>query len=100
VTVDGAGPARVVKRGALVLASATGAPVVAVSAACRPALALKRKWDAAINPLPFGRVAVAAAPASPAPGLENAAALEMESRALRRALDEASGAADAAVSGS
>jgi lysophospholipid acyltransferase (LPLAT)-like uncharacterized protein len=99
MTVDGAGPARVVKRGALVLASATGAPVVAVSAACSPALSLKRKWDAATNPVPFGRVAVAAGPAIRAPGLEDTAELERESQALRRALDEASDAADAALSG-
>jgi lysophospholipid acyltransferase (LPLAT)-like uncharacterized protein len=61
ITVDGFGPARVVKTGAVALAAATGAPLVAVGAACWPALAERHKWDRARNPVPFGRVAVALA---------------------------------------
>lgn len=59
ITADGGGPAREAKVGAVVLASATGMPLVALGADCRPAIFELHKWDAARTPLPFGRVAIA-----------------------------------------
>jgi lysophospholipid acyltransferase (LPLAT)-like uncharacterized protein len=58
ITADGGGPARVAKAGAVALASATGAPIVAIGADCRPAIFERHKWDQARTPLPFGRVSV------------------------------------------
>ena len=58
ITADGAGPARVVKRGAVALASATGVPLVPLKADCSPALQQSHKWDEARNPLPFSSVSV------------------------------------------
>lgn len=59
ITADGGGPAREAKVGAVALASATGMPLFALGADCRPAIFERHKWDAARTPLPFGRVAIA-----------------------------------------
>jgi lysophospholipid acyltransferase (LPLAT)-like uncharacterized protein len=53
ITADGGGPARQAKVGAVVLASAVGAPLIPLAADCHPALEEAHKWDAARNPLPF-----------------------------------------------
>lgn len=58
ITADGGGPAREAKAGAVALASATGRPLVALGAACRPAIFERHKWDAARTPLPFARVGI------------------------------------------
>lgn len=58
ITPDGPrGPAEVMKDGAAVLARSSGAPVMLVGLACRPALRLK-SWDHACIPLPFARGAM------------------------------------------
>jgi lysophospholipid acyltransferase (LPLAT)-like uncharacterized protein len=58
ITVDGPrGPRGSVAPGVAALAAATGAPLVPVVAACRPALRL-RSWDAMQIPLPFARILV------------------------------------------
>jgi lysophospholipid acyltransferase (LPLAT)-like uncharacterized protein len=60
IAVDGpAGPRRRVRPGALWLAEATGAPVVAFSCAARPAFRFPR-WDRHLVPLPGARIAAAA----------------------------------------
>jgi lysophospholipid acyltransferase (LPLAT)-like uncharacterized protein len=59
ITADGGGRARRAKIGAVALASATGMPLVALGADCRPAIFERHKWDSARTPLPFGRVAIA-----------------------------------------
>jgi lysophospholipid acyltransferase (LPLAT)-like uncharacterized protein len=58
ITADGGGPAREAKTGAVALASATGAPLIALGADCHPALSMPHKWDAPRNPIPFCRLAV------------------------------------------
>jgi len=58
ITADGDGPARTAKFGATALASATGVPLVPLSADCHPALQQSHKWDAARNPLPFSSISV------------------------------------------
>jgi len=62
VTADGGGPARVVKVGALALASAASVPLLALSADSYPAIEESRKWDAARNPLPFSSILVSMGP--------------------------------------
>jgi len=59
ITADGGGPAREAKVGAVALASATGMPLFALGADCRPAIFERHKWDTSRTPLPFGRVAIA-----------------------------------------
>lgn len=58
ITVDGGGPARVAKVGAIALASATRVPLVPLIADCHPALQQNHKWDTARNPLPFSSISV------------------------------------------
>jgi lysophospholipid acyltransferase (LPLAT)-like uncharacterized protein len=59
VTPDGPfGPYRVAKPGALIVARASGLPIVPWHIAVRPALRLARRWDRQVVPLPFCRIAV------------------------------------------
>lgn len=58
LTPDGGGRSHVAKAGAVLLAAAIQAPLVAAGAYCRPAFTERRKWDSARNPLPFGHVAI------------------------------------------
>lgn len=58
ITADGDGPARIAKVGAVALASATGVPIVPLSADCHPAIQESHKWDAARNPVPFSSLHV------------------------------------------
>ena len=88
ITVDGGGPAHVVKVGALALASATQIPLVALATNCRPAIVEWRKWDAARNPLPFARVAVAMGKPRTIGPLDGFTAIQQESDVLQLALDE------------
>lgn len=58
ITPDGPrGPAETMAEGAVMLARASGAPVLLVGLACRPALRLGG-WDNGLLPLPFGRGAI------------------------------------------
>lgn len=99
LTVDGNGPAGVVKPGAIALASATKAPLVAVSTACRPSLTLRHKWDEARNPLPFGRISLAAAPALTVGPIRDESALAAETARLGQALAAATTAAKRSLGG-
>lgn len=58
ITPDGPrGPANQMSLGAATLAGASGAPVLLVGMACRPAIRLN-SWDKGVIPLPFGRAAL------------------------------------------
>ncbi|HYE45701.1 MAG TPA: lysophospholipid acyltransferase family protein [Caulobacter sp.] len=58
ITPDGPrGPNEVMQSGAPALARVTGAPVMLVGLACRPAIRLG-SWDRAMIPIPFGRGAM------------------------------------------
>jgi lysophospholipid acyltransferase (LPLAT)-like uncharacterized protein len=90
ITTDGGGPAHVVKVGALALASATQVPLVPVSADCHPAIVERRKWDAARNPVPFARVAVAVGEPRKIEPLRGLEAIEQNLQSLQLALDSLS----------
>jgi len=58
VTVDGStGPARVMKPGAIALASDTDSPLFSIHIACRPAIKAP-SWDRTRFPLPFGKIVI------------------------------------------
>ena len=59
ITPDGGGPRCVARAGALVLAAVSDVPLIAIGAACHPAISEPRKWDKSRNPLPFGQIAIA-----------------------------------------
>jgi lysophospholipid acyltransferase (LPLAT)-like uncharacterized protein len=63
LTADGGGPARIAKVGAVALASSAGVPLIPLAADCHPAIEERHKWDAARNPLPFGKLLVLLGPA-------------------------------------
>lgn len=88
ITVDGGGPVNIVKVGALALASATNAPLVPLGANCSPAIVERRKWDAARNPLPFARVAVAMGKRRMIGPLTELISIQQESNVLQSVLDE------------
>ncbi len=88
ITADGWGPARIAKRGALMLASAADAPLVPVGADCSPAFAQHRKWDASRNPLPFSRVSVVFGKARRWPFFSHADELEGARQWLSAAIEE------------
>jgi lysophospholipid acyltransferase (LPLAT)-like uncharacterized protein len=59
VTPDGPfGPYRKAKPGALIVARASGLPIVPIGMGVRPALHLHRRWDRQVVPLPFSRIRV------------------------------------------
>jgi lysophospholipid acyltransferase (LPLAT)-like uncharacterized protein len=88
LTADGGGPAFVAKLGAAALSSATGAPVLSVGTACRPAIFEGHKWDQARTPLPFGRVAIALGPSATCPALTDSSGIESARNWLQDALDQ------------
>lgn len=90
ITADGGGPAREAKVGAVALASATGKPLFALGADCRPAIFERHKWDAARTPLPFGRVAIAVAKPHTLQLFREADEVEGACLWLREALDSVS----------
>ncbi|MEW6208555.1 MAG: DUF374 domain-containing protein [Acidobacteriota bacterium] len=90
ITADGGGPRRVAKVGAVALASATGVPLVAVSADCRPAIFERHKWDQARTPLPFGRIAIAIGQARRFPVFVDIASVEQGRLWLQDALNDSS----------
>lgn len=97
LTPDGGGPARYAKPGAVALASASGAPLVALGADCKPALAEPHKWDAPRNPLPWSRVSLAVADPVPVPEIRDGAMLENFRQILQRELDSAATRAQQAL---
>jgi lysophospholipid acyltransferase (LPLAT)-like uncharacterized protein len=61
VTPDGPlGPHRIAKPGALIVARASGLPIVPLGISVRPSLRLSRRWDRHLVPLPFSRIRVVA----------------------------------------
>lgn len=87
------GPARRLQPGAVALAALTGAPIVPLAFAARPAVQL-RTWDRFMVPLPFARAAlVFGAPVELPRALDRAHACAL----VARALDRATGDADALV---
>jgi lysophospholipid acyltransferase (LPLAT)-like uncharacterized protein len=97
VIVDGPrGPARVAKSGAVLLARATGLPIVPGTWWARP-LWRVRSWDRTIVPLPFSRIAFAfAEPLFVGPDAD-ADAIEAARLELTRRLDVARAKAQAAL---
>lgn len=94
ITADGMGPARVAKVGTVALASATGAPMIALGAACRPAIVQRGKWDVARNPVPFGHVSVFTGFDKSVPRIHDSDSLEKERAWLQSAIEGASSAAE------
>lgn len=88
MTVDGGGPAHVVKVGAVAVASATHVPVVPLSADCNPAIAERHKWDAANNPVPFAEVTIAIGEPLTIEELSEIEMIEHSSQSLQRALEQ------------
>lgn len=87
------GPARRLQGGIVSLAATTGAPVVPVGVAARPARRL-RSWDRFMVPVPFARCAIVFGPAVEVKRGED----REDARArIERALDEATDAADTLV---
>jgi len=96
VIVDGPrGPALEAKAGALVLARATGLPVVPGTWWARP-LVRVRSWDRTVVPLPFSRIVFAFAPPLFVAPDASDAALEQARVELTRRLGEARANAQAA----
>ena len=87
ITVDGGGPARIAKPGALALASAAGVPVVPISADCHPAIQETRKWDTARNPVPFCSLTVIVGPAERLDLFNDVASFEQARSSLEKTLN-------------
>jgi len=97
VIVDGPrGPALEAKAGAVVLARATGLPIVPGTWWCRP-LVRVGSWDRTIVPLPFSRIAFAFAEPLRVPPDADADAMEAARAELTRRLAIARAHAQAAV---
>ena len=93
ITADGGGPAREAKLGAVALASATGAPLLALGADCHPALSMPHKWDAPRNPIPFSRLALAISASYHCPFSLDLSSIEHSRCRLQSMLIETSAAA-------
>lgn len=97
VLTDGPkGPRRHAKPGALALAAATGAALVPVGFAARPALRLG-SWDAAILPMPFARIRICYGKPEYLPKKPSGDELEEHRLALEATLDELSRNAEQAL---
>lgn len=89
------GPRGQLRPGVVALAALTGAPIIPLAVAARPARRL-RSWDELMIPLPFARCAmVFGAPVEIARGADRSRAR----KDVERSLDEASAAADRLVAG-
>lgn len=88
------GPCRRLQPGVVALAALTGAPVVPMGIAARPARRLKT-WDEFLVPLPFARCSAVFGPAA---SIARGADREQARAELERALDDATAAADRMVS--
>jgi hypothetical protein len=59
IVADGSrGPARIAQKGAIILSRDTGAPIIPVGFAARPAIRFN-SWDKTVLPWPFSKVAIA-----------------------------------------
>jgi lysophospholipid acyltransferase (LPLAT)-like uncharacterized protein len=87
------GPARRLQPGIVALAATTGAPIVPVGVAARPARRL-RSWDRFMVPAPFARCALVFGDLLE---VSRAEAREAARGRIERALEEATAAADALV---
>jgi len=87
IAVDGGGPARVAKVGAVALASAAAAPLLPLAADCYPAFEERHKWDTARNPLPFCTVFISLGPALVYEPLVDAPSIEQARKRLEEALN-------------
>jgi lysophospholipid acyltransferase (LPLAT)-like uncharacterized protein len=85
------GPARHVQPGVVMLAAATGAPIVPMAFGARPNRRLK-SWDACVVPAPFARCAYVFGPPM---RVARHADRETVRRALEHALDDTTATADA-----
>jgi lysophospholipid acyltransferase (LPLAT)-like uncharacterized protein len=96
IIVDGPrGPAGIAKRGAILLARATGLPIVPGNWWARPHVAFG-SWDRTIVPLPFARMVFAFEPAMHVPHDADDAAVEALRRELTVRLERARAVAHAA----
>jgi lysophospholipid acyltransferase (LPLAT)-like uncharacterized protein len=93
ITADGGGPARAARVGAVALSMATGVPLVAIGADCHPALFMRRKWDRARTPLPFGRIVITRAQPRHIPLAFDAEVIEQARCMLQVELDRVTEAA-------
>jgi lysophospholipid acyltransferase (LPLAT)-like uncharacterized protein len=93
ITADGGGPVGVAKVGAVALSMATGAPLTAIGADCKPAVFMRRKWDKARSPVPFGSLVVAVAQPRHVPLAFDIEAIEQARCELQAALYEVTRAA-------
>lgn len=89
ITADGGGSAREAKVGAVALASATGRPLIALGADCRPAIFERHKWDSARTPLPFGLVAIVIGKSRVLPLFKSAPEVDAAREWLQSALNNA-----------
>ncbi|MDX2167971.1 MAG: lysophospholipid acyltransferase family protein [Deltaproteobacteria bacterium] len=97
VIVDGPrGPARIAKSGAVMMARATGLPIVPGTWWTRP-LVRVRSWDRTIVPLPFSRIAFAFAEPLYVAADADPAAIEAARDELTRRLEQARAKAQAAL---
>lgn len=80
------GPARESKPGAVTLASLSGAALVPMGVAARPAIRL-RTWDRFLLPLPFGRCVVSTGDPIPVPRRLDAAGVAAMQKRLDAAID-------------
>ncbi len=93
ITADGGGPARVAKVGAVALSMATGAPLITIGGDCHPAVFMRRKWDRARTPVPFGRVVITLSQPRQIPVAFDIEAIEQARSKLQMTLDEVTEAA-------
>jgi len=89
IAPDGNGPPFRARVGTAALASSAGVPLIPIGAYCRPSILERHKWDAARNPLPFGRIAIACGEALRFPAFENAESLEKAREQMQDALNRA-----------
>ncbi len=89
ISPDGGGPPFVARVGAAALASSAGVPLIPIGAYCRPSIFERHKWDAARNPLPFGRIAIACGEPLRFPAFDDAGSLETARKQLQDALNRA-----------
>jgi len=88
-TIDGPrGPRFVAKRGAVLLAKATGAAILCFHIALRRAYIFKRSWDLFQIPYPFSRAGLFIAPPILVPSEAQGELLERKHRDVQAALDE------------
>jgi lysophospholipid acyltransferase (LPLAT)-like uncharacterized protein len=93
ITPDGGAQSHVVKPGAVLLAAALGAPLVAAATDCSPSLRERHKWDDARNPVPFGRIVIALSEPLAMGEARDAMELDRERSVLQQKLDTAAATA-------